>query len=594
MALVAFFVGTTTIVGIASFAYTFATKLTLTTSSIIDKMDLDPTDGKIEFFGSQLGGQSVVTYSYTSDPWHLLLHDVYYFFAFWRNWKYIVWPVAPSDSGHYGELAPTKENLFCLAVHVVLIFAQLGFIISLPFMFVLPLWMVAAWVALFLAANRLVCHKCLNSSRLVYESDVDIGKHREDHRNEEQWIFLNGVAAGEHWLMSNLNRLSVTFKRPIMGIHNRTHGILFDTIECLIQRNFTYATSDVRMCYKELKEKLYRADLKRVIFILHSQGGIEGGLVLDWLIQELPQDLLMKLEVYTFGCAANHFNNPHRHILSQRIAQDNPAAITATTTTTTQVNTQSMTEEDLVARREDTAGNPVVENGGSPVVGRVASLPSAGDVAMTSPVQRRRTLRRPPTLITDASAVSNTSTVSAAADRAIGHIEHFAHTHDFVARWGVLHFASDLKHASVAGGEGEAPTTGMPRYMGRVFARSSDRGGHQFCQHYLDGMFPLEKDDEGNFRGAMEEGNEFMESEVRCREDDQREGDEVSSAATNMTNMGLASGVVGVTGFGSRRGTGFHVRANRGEGGGERTKKVKELSRLWGYVNGRSPADLRG
>lgn len=34
-------------------------------------------------------------------------------------------------------------------------------------------------------------------------------------------------------------------------------------------------------------------------------------MILDWLLQEVPQDLMSKLEVYTFGCAANHFNNPH-------------------------------------------------------------------------------------------------------------------------------------------------------------------------------------------------------------------------------------------------------------------------------------------
>ena len=78
-------------------------------------------------------------------------------------------------------------------------------------------------------------------------------------------------------------------------------GIIFDVIECLIQRNFGYATTDVRVCYSILKETLYNAQNTKVIFILHSQGGIQGSLVLDWLLQELPQDLLAKLEVYTFG-----------------------------------------------------------------------------------------------------------------------------------------------------------------------------------------------------------------------------------------------------------------------------------------------------
>jgi hypothetical protein len=50
----------------------------------------------------------------------------------------------------------------------------------------------------------------------------------------------------------------------------------------------------------------------KVVLIVHSQGGIEGGLIVDWLLDELPQGLLRKLEIYTFGNAANHFNNPYR------------------------------------------------------------------------------------------------------------------------------------------------------------------------------------------------------------------------------------------------------------------------------------------
>lgn len=104
--------------------------------------------------------------------------------------------------------------------------------------------------------------------------------------------------------MSNINRLSLTFQRPVQGIHNKTEGIIFDVLECLVQRTFNYATRDVREAYRVIKEHLYRRDLKKVVFIVHSQGGIQGSLVLDWLLQELPQDLLAKLEVYSFGCAA--------------------------------------------------------------------------------------------------------------------------------------------------------------------------------------------------------------------------------------------------------------------------------------------------
>lgn len=67
----------------------------------------------------------------------------------------------------------------------------------------------------------------------------------------------------------------------------------------------------MRRAYALLKEALVDAAVEKVVLVLHSQGGIEGSLVIDWLLDELPQDLLRQLEVYTFGNAANHFNNPH-------------------------------------------------------------------------------------------------------------------------------------------------------------------------------------------------------------------------------------------------------------------------------------------
>ena len=97
-----------------------------------------------------------------------------------------------------------------------------------------------------------------------------------------------------------------------MLINNRRAGLVFDLIECLVQRCFSYATGDVRKAYVLIKAALLRRDCEKVVLILHSQGGIEGGLIMDWLLDELPRDILQKLEGYTFGNAANHFNNP-RH-----------------------------------------------------------------------------------------------------------------------------------------------------------------------------------------------------------------------------------------------------------------------------------------
>lgn len=37
---------------------------------------------------------------------------------------------------------------------------------------------------------------------------------------------------------------SKIFHRPVTGVHNRTLGILFDLVECLVQRDFGYVRSN--------------------------------------------------------------------------------------------------------------------------------------------------------------------------------------------------------------------------------------------------------------------------------------------------------------------------------------------------------------
>ena len=396
-------------------------------------------------FGSQAGGMSVISYCYTDLPWKLMMADMYQFARLAWAVPYILLPMCPSDSDDLDELALTWKNAFCVVVHVVLAVLQLLFLVSLPLAALFPVWVVALGVSGFLLLNHVLC-MLLNSRDTEFTSDPCYAPALPEHARE-QWIFLNGVAVGEHWMKNNLNRLALTFKRPIRGIHNRTSGILFDIIECLVQRNFQYATSDVRMCYSLIKETLHDDRFDKVVFILHSQGGIEGGLVLDWLLQELPQELLSRLEVYTFGCAANHFNNPRRHAHS---------------------------EAERRGGREEANGAavPPQPNGRAERPSRPSRrTPRPADAVASDPDAAATWA---PALITETSS-KRPSKIS---DRVIGHIEHYAHTFDFVALWGVLHFTS-AAHKSQT----------MPRFIGRVFARSSDRGGHQFNLHYLNGMY---------------------------------------------------------------------------------------------------------
>ena len=375
-------------------------------------------------------------------------------------------------------------------------------------------------------------------------------------------------ACREAWLKSNINRLALTFGRPVIGVHNQTSGILFDIVECLVQRNFGLATRDVREAYRILKGKLYDPRYAKVVFILHSQGGIEGGLVLDWLLQELPQDLLAKLEVYTFGNAANHFNNPHRHVGSQAA--------------------QAARRPTLVTEVAGTIAEAPMTD--SPIDMRTPALPSEPEGLNSNSgtqVQDKQQQQQQPLPLRQQ---GKKITALPAADRAIGHVEHYAHTTDFVALWGVLHFATS------------APARPeIPRFIGRVFSRTHARGGHQFSQHYLNAMFPLARDPAtGAFVGAAESAdlhggdNEFVDSVVEGGDDaDAGAGDDREDIDHSWARLFRDSDEdedgdgddeeVSVHGS-------FHGKYRRRIRDGK--VRVRDLSRLWLYRNGRSPPEI--
>ena len=211
--------------------------------------------------------------------------------------------------------------MWALFLHLILIVFQLGFLLvfvpSLFIAFPVPLfsWTPACIAVLvFVVTGNNVFTCLLNGFKRDFASEVD-DPNWEKH-DDEKWIFVNGVAVGSHWMQSNLDRLALTFRRPICGIHNRTRGIIFDVIEVIIQRTFNYMTPDAREVYAKIRhhieerESNNKAKWKKIILILHSQGAVEGGLVLDWLFATVSQELLEGIEVYTFGSAANHFNSP--------------------------------------------------------------------------------------------------------------------------------------------------------------------------------------------------------------------------------------------------------------------------------------------
>ncbi|KAF7720158.1 Uncharacterized protein PECH_007415 [Penicillium ucsense] len=247
---------------------------------------------------------------YTASPPYLLWSDIRLVLRYAWALPMIFLPLHLRRTSSLDELQLSFQSIVSVLVHLFLAVFQLTFLLSLPLLAIFPVpvpWAIV-YIAACVAFNYAICMTVLNGFERVLQSQAPVTE--QPWQRKERWFYINGIACGHYWVQNNIDQLSYSFGRRITGVHNRTAGILFDLIECLIQRGFAYATDDVRRAYVLLKDALLDSSVEKVVLVLHSQGGIEGGLVIDWLLDELPQDLLHQLEVYTFANAANHFNNP--------------------------------------------------------------------------------------------------------------------------------------------------------------------------------------------------------------------------------------------------------------------------------------------
>ncbi|GKT50849.1 uncharacterized protein ColSpa_11030 [Colletotrichum spaethianum] len=172
------------------------------------------------------------------------------------------------------------------------LYPSLTFLCSLPFIANLPFNVLLPYLVGFVVLNYLVCIPLnagtLNGMLTSQHDRWEEARHWDSLKNEdyrEKWFFQNGISVGA--------------------------GIVFDILQCLLERCFYFGTSDTRACYSVIAAALSPTEKNdKVVIILHSQGGLQGSLILDWLLSNYPRDVLNKIEIYTFGNAANHFNNP--------------------------------------------------------------------------------------------------------------------------------------------------------------------------------------------------------------------------------------------------------------------------------------------
>lgn len=85
---------------------------------------------------------------------------------------------------------------------------------------------------------------------------------------------MNGIATTGGGAQLIANRLETLFHRKITAVLNRSLGLWFDLIECVLQRDLLLITSDVRLGYGFIRDAVRNPNIKRVVIIAHSQGGI--------------------------------------------------------------------------------------------------------------------------------------------------------------------------------------------------------------------------------------------------------------------------------------------------------------------------------
>ncbi|KAH7381752.1 hypothetical protein BKA64DRAFT_763860 [Cadophora sp. MPI-SDFR-AT-0126] len=247
------------------------------------------------------------------NPFRLVLLDIGFVLHLRKLLIKIIVPLGPMISGPLDELYPSKSNIKDLTLHIVLLVTQIMLLASLPVVAVL-FWLVPGIVPILFCiafwVSTWIVMRLLNGAPTT-ECLVGLPEGLDPVNDEhELWFFINGVATGKNWLQSNLDLLARTFQREIIGIHNTTYGFLFDLIECLIQRDFDYKSHDIRQGRAQIRAALAAPATKKLVLILHSQGGIEGSSILDWLLADMSHEVIAKLEIFTFGNAARHFNNP--------------------------------------------------------------------------------------------------------------------------------------------------------------------------------------------------------------------------------------------------------------------------------------------
>ena len=182
----------------------------------------------------------------------------------------------PLQSSLYNdELAPNLAKAPELIIELFLFIFETILLIAIPITLIICPGFVTitasaiAFLLIFLLCWPLHGPDLIHSNTRATEINSPV-----DGFEDERWIFCNGCMTNRAGLQENVNLISQKFGRDVIGIHNKSFGLVSDLLECLVQRAFSYKTSDVRIAYMSLKPFLMDPAVRKVVLFGHSQGGL--------------------------------------------------------------------------------------------------------------------------------------------------------------------------------------------------------------------------------------------------------------------------------------------------------------------------------
>jgi len=143
---------------------------------------------------------------------------------------------------------------------------------------------------------------CANKTKMPVKEHPPFYNETYYKFDNEKWFFIGGLGKSEEIQRLNAAHIAKCVKRRVHVFHNPSYGLLFDLIQCMFARTFSYIddleVTIATKLYRTLKKNQYT----RVIVVAHAEGGPMVANALKLLAKwDVP---LEKLEVYTFGSAA--------------------------------------------------------------------------------------------------------------------------------------------------------------------------------------------------------------------------------------------------------------------------------------------------